>query len=116
MGWTAAQLLATPNVYVSKYCRLLKTIRKIHSTRSVHMKQQMQQMQQRRKRITVLREKAAQERISKENFPQEQTATAALSFSEAIGRLPGQYIRVMLKPGTRTFSEEMRTAHWGVAL
>jgi hypothetical protein len=80
--------------------------------RSVHMKQQMQQVQKKNSIVN----KTTQERISKERVAQERTATEALSFSEAVGRLPGQYIRVMLKPAARTFSEVMRTAHWGVAL
>lgn len=39
-----------------------------------------------------------------------------LPLSEAFRQLPRQYVKVMLRPSARTFSQEMRTASWGMAM
>ncbi len=37
-----------------------------------------------------------------------------LPLNEAIRQLPNQYIKVLTKPGARTFAEEMGKAEWGI--
>lgn len=41
---------------------------------------------------------------------------APLPLSQAIGQLPGQYWKVLSKPGAGTFAEEAGKANWGIIL
>ena len=49
-------------------------------------------------------------------YSDEQASSQPLPFSEAVLQLPRQYIKVLCRPSTQTFREEMGKASWGIVL
>ncbi|HEX6776956.1 MAG TPA: Yip1 family protein [Ktedonobacterales bacterium] len=49
-------------------------------------------------------------------YGQQGQQTGPLPLGEAIGQLPGQYWKVLSKPGAATFAEEAGKAEWGIIL